>query len=464
MGNSATYPTEKKIEPVEGLDSYYIELDLSDRTVIYDYLLQKKIRKENGKWKFESYSKVNDKNKTTTKQIALMYHFLNEIRLFEKRGPREETEQAKDYDKELEEDENEIHDWMKKQFFRSQFENTENANQIPYCALPVYYPGDTVRGKLHLTTSKKFNLEKINLDFIGSAKTRYRVYHGRGYYDSMEEEKYIDKKLSLWTKDDSFSGTSTSPSGGADLPPGEYEWPFEFQIPVDGIISSVPCLNPCTVFYNYVAYRLKAVLDKGNMFNRGGIATCQGIWVEKEADVAANMENMNPIVDKKYQQTGVFNDGHIELHVKLPKAGYVVGEDVPVSIEVDNRSGGVVEEIEAKVVLSGKYVTGKSKLSCSKSFKHEANPVKAGPIANGESPHFDWTLNLIFSNTEIDEHLLPPTDLNCNLMYVKYNVVVTAKRKAMHRDVTLKVPITIGNTNSKEMKTFSYLHDLNPEP
>ncbi|CAD5124932.1 DgyrCDS13177 [Dimorphilus gyrociliatus] len=460
MGNNFALPTDKKEESIDGIDYYYIDVDLSDRTVLYDYLLQKKVRKENGKWKFEGYSNIREKNSKEVAQISLMYHFINHGRWLEKKGPKGDVESNEDADDEKE------YGLMKKSFFQ-ELTNTGSDDQsdIPYCVLPVYYPGETVRGKLRLKTTKPFDLENINVAFTGGAFTRYRIHTGRGYYDSVAEDKYVDSKMVLWNKGGNFSDIkSKNPSAGDSFRPGEYEWPFEFHIPLDGTFSSVPCLNPCKVNYGYAGCRIKATMDKGNLFSRGSMISCFGVWIEKESDVAANLENLNPVLDKKYQQTGLFNDGFIQLVVKLPKSGYVIGEDIPLNVEVDNRSSGPIECIEAMLVLSGKYNTGASKFSCTKSFKHCSDRLTSGPISSGESPVFDWTLRMVFSNTEIDEHLLPTSDLACSLLKVKYNLYVTAKRAKLHKDVVLKIPIEIGNVNSKEMKTFSYLHDLNSEP
>lgn len=421
-----------------------------------------------GKWQFENYTNIPVKSSKQKIQIALMHSGLNSIGTFEKRVPKagERVEEsttplpikdkthliAVNCDSNYEE-------IFEKMGFKAV------PGHVPFGVIPIYQPEEKVKGKVYLKTNKSIELDKLQIQLFGSTDLVDTICLELTSFDLTKRQVCIDKSQDLWKKDnENFTCMNeNAPAVNSDkyLMAGEYEWSFCFDLSSENLLPSVPHLTETKDYFFYIHYFVKASLSKGHFFGRGNVSTHHGIWVNNHFDVALDQDNLKQVIERKSQKTGLLNDGNIDIEVSLPKRGFVVGEIVPISIEIDNRSGESIQNLTAKIRLSGKYLSDKSKFRIEYPIRLESDPVVHGSIAAGESPVFNWNLKMSFSNSVIDEHLLPLSNLNHELLNIQYQVIVLAKRKATQKDVEIKIPIVIGSFNSADQKLFGYLHENN---
>ena len=307
----------------------------------------------------------------------------------------------------------------------------------------------------------EFNFYPLSLLFKGYANTNIRIYHGRGFYDDEGEEVYAKSNVIVWQKtgskvtseDDERALVSHRVQTGATLTAGKYSFPFEFQIPANAR-QSVPPVVDSHADFAYLSYYIKATIKRGKMFKRGNVVSHRGIWVERAVDLAKDPNNMIAVHEEKVQTTGLLTSGKVVCRASLPCRGYIRGSHnhVPLRLEVDNQSGGEINNVKACVVLLVSYRSTPKSWHGTKSTKVKGVRVYEGAIASGMCPQFDLKLPLAFHESGVDGNLIPAGTLDdCDLIDCKYEVYVHLKRKGMHRDVEMHIPINIGTENTSSV-------------
>ncbi|CAD5124933.1 DgyrCDS13178 [Dimorphilus gyrociliatus] len=403
MGNNVSLPTDKKISKVEGIDHFFIDLDLSDRRVVYDYLLEKKLCKDlNGKWEFNDYKVIPHKNLKKKLQIALIHAGLNSLDTFEKRVPKtgEQTgEKKKSSSERLQSSTSKRKECLlpkgcDEEGYDDMFKNIQlntASGCAPFGVIPIYKEGEVISGKVYLKTNKNIDLETLQVQLYGSAEIADTISLEAMSFDIARKDVLLDISKELWNKKDETFTNMNEKSPGINsskcLAAGDYEWPFSFKLSGTNIQPSIPHLSDTNESFFFIHYFVKASLNKGNCCGRGNIATHQGIWLTKDFDVATDKENLLKVSEKKNQKTGILNDGFIDVEASIPKRGYVAGESIPINIEIDNKSGETIQGVIAKVRLSGKFRTDTSAICVECPVKLESDPIVFGSIASGESPN-----------------------------------------------------------------------------
>ena len=101
------------------------------------------------------------------------------------------------------------------------------AKLLLYLAQPVFFPGDIVRGEALLQTEKQISVRKVTVEASGFEKTIITESHGAGKHRHTVTYTETNPILN-W-------GAIVGPAG--DVPPGEYRFPFEFQLPQNALAS-----------------------------------------------------------------------------------------------------------------------------------------------------------------------------------------------------------------------------------
>ena len=357
-----------------------------------------------------------------------------------------------------------------KGFFEKKAKNKEDSeadSQAGYSKLPqqsrlipVYKAGDVVKGHVILDLNEAFDADALSIRAIGRAFVKIRVYTGKGYYDDIGKEKYMEDKKVLWNKAKNSDGGDKYALLASDgvlpssdkLPPGHHRLPFEFQIP-EAAPSSCPPLITCYCNRAYLSYRLKAIIDMNKAFKRGNILTTQGLWVENQMDIAANGENLQPLVVDQSFKPGLFmKSGELRCTAKLPARAFIRGQNIDLRLEVENQTDTEVTGIKAHVILSGRARAGKGALRASASITHKSLKQKHVAIPPHTAEICNFTLPLDFHECSIDNNLIPSGNMiDCKLIDMKYEIVLELKRKGLHRNMDVKIPIVIGAINSAQI-------------
>lgn len=164
---------------------------------------------------------------------------------------------------------------------------------------------------------------------------------------------------------------------------------------------------------------------------------CFAFTVIRNLDL--NYENpmlRNPLKVEKNKQFffGLASKG-LYVTAEIPLTGFVCGQQVPLSINVNNESNVEVSEIAVELVKIIHYNSETPRRKTRERIEHTAVIQCAGvPVKSKFSVKTPMLIPAV-----------PPTTVGtCRILSHFYEIHVVAKTGAFHRDAVLRLPITIG--------------------
>ena len=193
----------------------------------------------------------------------------------------------------------------------------------------AYYPGSTITGSLLLDVDESKSYNQILIQFAGVSYVHWTESHTTGtgehrrtetrHYSS--SESYVDLTAPLW---------NSQQSPGGKLAPGQYNWPFSFNIPPNAPSSFEGSVG-------HIRYHLVGKIVTGLLkFNHS---------VELRVPVQQLVKISDPRllqpVRQEVQKTVCClccASGPIVLTVALPKTGFCIGESLQLHASLENGS------------------------------------------------------------------------------------------------------------------------------
>lgn len=154
---------------------------------------------------------------------------------------------------------------------------------------------------------------------------------------------------------------------------------------------------------------------------------------------------------------GLCKTAPLYLAASIPISGYVAGQHINISVEINNESRIDVEDIK----ISLKKIISYNSQTPSKKTKEEVlteAEIRCGGTQKRNKGKFDQKLLI---------PTIPPSNLNyCRILNVAYEVQVTAKIAGLHKNPVLKLPITIGtvplNNIELQIQQFAIIYPSAP--
>ncbi len=225
---------------------------------------------------------------------------------------------------------------------------------------------------------------------------------------------------------------------------GEHKFPFEFVLPKDCPGSTPDLLPPDEKEYAYVGYRLKAVVKPsalGSGEGEGDIVVHRGLWLERcihMSDIDATFQK--PFVKTVSMDTGVINRGKVSCRLSLLKRVFVRGEQIPLTLEIDNQDKLDILDVRCRIKLKGHAMSSIEKHQLVKHFTLKGRKVKAEGVAAGKQEERQLTTWMRVSNADV--HLLPVSHFQgSGLLQVNYFISVVLRRSSPHRNISFDIPI-----------------------
>ncbi|ELU10637.1 hypothetical protein CAPTEDRAFT_215174 [Capitella teleta] len=465
---------------MEKIEKFEIQLDLTDCELVYDYVTKEEIRRPtSGVWSpllLEGKGSlkpipVNDEAERT--RISLMDNCIMDTVFMEKKVVENKVKEAspssppKDEADEKADDAKDARPLKATDFPSTDdliFGNPEDIdNHLPRRLLPVYKPGDKVKGHVILKLNDALGAEAFKLNFVGQTAVNVRFYKKSEQKDNTQYEKFANETRVLWarTSDSGRSQTSDkyslldtpeSPSAFCtEMEAGEHKFYFDFDIPEDAP-QSIPPLVISSVNFAHLVWRLKAKIHMGSFFKVGNISTHRGLWVAREYDIATMTDSLLPVIVEESVDTGIMpfkKGGKLKCKASIPRAAHVRGHSVQLKLEVDNQSKGEISKVQAYIRLQGRARLSDQKLSLSNKIHLKSEHAIEGPVGAGMCPTYEWTLPWDWSDSSADGRWLPVGQLEeSKLIDFKYEVVVKLSRKGLHRTMELCLPLTVGSYDS----------------
>lgn len=213
-----------------------------------------------------------------------------------------------------------------------------------------------------------------------------------------------------------------------EIAAGAYQYNFQ---------AVLPPLLPTSfeAKHGSIRYLINVVIDRPWKFD---LTYKVAFTVLKQLDL--NYENPALKIPSKMEQIKTFYCGFCKtaplfLAASIPISGYVAGQYVNVSVEINNESRIDVEDIK----ISLKKIIFYNSQTPSKKTKEEIlteAEIRCGGVMKRNKGKYDQKLAI---------PPVPPSNLNyCRILNVSYEIHVTAKIAGVHQNPVVKLPITIG--------------------
>jgi len=290
----------------------------------------------------------------------------------------------------------------------------------------AYYAGTNVTGRLQFTLDKPKKIRAIIIKFTGLAKTSWtetesvRQNDGNTANENMTftaEEEYFSNKYNL----------AGGPNSEIEIPAGDHTYPFS---------TTLPPLLPSSFEgeHGNIRYTVKATLDRPWKFDQN---VEKVFTVVTPVDLNYNVKAKEPVkleIEKSFCCCWC-KSGPLTLVVNLPYSGFVPGQHIPVTLEVDNASNIRVDNVVVRLqkVLSWKAREPKTK---EREDNVEIVKVSLGAVETNSSQTY---------TQELSVPVMPPCNLDqCSIIHCKYTLQVTAEVSGCHSNLYGEVPIFLG--------------------
>ncbi|XP_067001870.1 arrestin domain-containing protein 3 isoform X2 [Anabrus simplex] len=243
-----------------------------------------------------------------------------------------------------------------------------------------------------------------------------------------KSETYFEEKIIIWPPKDKSEDKIALGSGTQSLP-------FQFKLP-ENIPSSIESPE------GYVRYSVSAELNEKDLTTK---AVKIYFTVNAILDLNTHPRAKQPSSVWTYRDVCCFCFAASPLSavVHTPRRGYVPGECILLSAEINNQDRRPVSYVKASLMQVVKY----SHKNVTRKIKRVVGEVTRGCIMPHESQF--WLEETI---------LIPPVPASClqycNLMSVWYKVYFSLYQSEFHT-TTLKLPVVIGTVPLKQyINTF----------
>ncbi|KAF4074426.1 hypothetical protein AMELA_G00239240 [Ameiurus melas] len=232
--------------------------------------------------------------------------------------------------------------------------------------------GDVVNGRVVFEVNKEVKIESLYVKCKGEAKVRWSERHNdRDHHYSATEryfkiKQYFMQDLSKKGKEDPGVILVSGEIYNNVVKPGSHVYPFSFQLPHGNFPASFDG------YHGSVKYILEVTLDRSWKMDR--TEKKEIIFIPRLS--AVNL--MNPqtgFIDKKMK---LFTSGSTSVKATIDKMGYMKGEVIKVSTDIDNSSS---RDLKLKYSLEQSqafYAQGHSKYSSRTILKVVGDRVPSG--------------------------------------------------------------------------------------
>ena len=202
---------------------------------------------------------------------------------------------------------------------------------------PLFYAGDPIVGKVKFNVTKTLKARGIKVTLLGSASytATKRVKRGNRYTNVTDTitDKFFEQAVEVL------------PGAGQtqELQPGDYEYPFSWQLPGSSPSTWVAKTTGQGGFFDsgkpkgMIKYTAKGEIDVPMGFDK----SCETIFnVTNVRDLNNYVHLANPVSLNRSKEVGFlcFTSGRIVLTASLDKSGFVPGEKMEAKIECNNQS------------------------------------------------------------------------------------------------------------------------------
>ncbi|XP_076033469.1 arrestin domain-containing protein 3-like [Oratosquilla oratoria] len=277
----------------------------------------------------------------------------------------------------------------------------------------VYFPGQTITGRIELSNTSPKNCRGVKVNFSGYSTVRWTDNFGStNTYES--NEWYYHTEYYVWG-----DGNET------ELPPGNHAFNFSFMLP----LNIPPSFESK---YGQILHEVLAVLDHPMALDKECI---KRVSVSNLYDLNTLPGVISPVQGNKTDHLCCCwcRSGPISIVLHIEKTGFVSGENISIDAECTNMSNRSMNSTEAKIIQKVTcYADGEKR-----SRRMIVASVQGPSIPEGESD--------IWSSVLLKIPPLPPSELpGCQNIRIKYIFEFSMHPGGVALPLEIEIPIIIG--------------------
>ena len=288
----------------------------------------------------------------------------------------------------------------------------------------AFFPGQPINGRVILHCQEQKKLRGIYLTLVGRAYVHWTERHTSGTGDNQQtttvhyraEEPYFNFRVNLWGGE-----------GEQQLPPGNYEWPFSFQLP------SVALPTSYEGYYGNIRYWLEARMDRPWKFDH---VTKFAFTVLERVDLNLSQEDLNAPRRGEGQKTlGCLccQSGPLTLAVSTDRGAYCAGEKILLNARLENNTNKEMRMLKATL---GRTVAMYARGKCRHHQDVVAEMKTTGGIPAGQI--FEW------NQEPLPIPACPPSSHTCRIIHTDYSLDVEVVVPTFSFNLHVVLPIVIG--------------------
>jgi len=283
----------------------------------------------------------------------------------------------------------------------------------------VFFSGQMVEGRVMIVLTEEKKMKRLKLELEGKGEVIWSESKGSGetrhtrWYRA--EENYVHEEVIL--------------AEGPTLPEGTHYIPFSFNLP-----TTIPATYEGA--WGKVRYYLKATMVRDWKFDydvKHHITVLAELDLNDLPDASQGAHNQ----DQKNLHCFCFRTGSISATIGTDRQGFVPGEEIAFSAEVENESKKGIKKSILKLNEVATFIaSGKSRTDKRSVCETERGATEKG----GQGALCTW------EDVKMRVPALPPTNLGggCNIIKVEYELEFSVDPSGLHRDLLVTVPIVVG--------------------
>ncbi|CAL1526418.1 unnamed protein product [Lymnaea stagnalis] len=310
----------------------------------------------------------------------------------------------------------------------------------------VYFSGQTLQGHVILELEKSVKVNEIRLVFHGKAFVHWTEQSMRGpgeirlkeirHHSATEDYFEVSQPL--------LSKGKNQQDEKRILEPGQYTYPFQFQIPVTSPSSFEG-------HYGFIRYWVKVTIERPWKNN---VSVKKLFTVICPVDLNREPTASLPTQKKKVKRLCCLccTSGPITAELRLSHKGYVPGETIFVNAEISNLSRRKVGSTSVELLMTTTFHTPIK----SRSVTQQVATLHHGTLTSGKSDSWDG-----------DRLVLPPLPpsyiIGCSIMDIKYTLELRVFPVGPAFELAVPLEILIGTVPlTSTVEQYLTMHQMTP--
>lgn len=289
----------------------------------------------------------------------------------------------------------------------------------------VLYSGDKITGKVVLKTTSAKSITGIYILFVGLARVAFDDTRSAHTTDELRNERFVSTAVETYTR------YQHNVAERGQLSEGTHTYTFSIPLPAH-------CPTSCLGKYGKVSYELSLVMDRLMRFKK---VFRKPLAVLQPYDLNLHPEMLRPIQLERIRKfcCWPFGGGFVKLNLHIPFGGYVPGQTINYSLDVDNKSQNV--DLKAFTMTLVQTSTFKVENTRRVTRIYMRGNRETQRVAHQTKRKLDGSY---------DVPSVQPSSQGPHIIHISYKLRLTLIFSGFHLKWNIETPITIGTIPVKQ--------------